>query len=248
MSQHPLRALPSCTIMAAVDPAMSKRCAQCSAAGFETCSALEQDTVKDLSVMMRTRRFGAQETVQNEGEPSTAIGIVQHGTAAAVKYTSEGRRQIVGFLEEGDLFGVTRDGFCVASIEAITDLCVRLFPRSAFEAAMERHRELPPEMMKIVVHDLAEANDHMVMLGRMSGRQRLAAFLLRLARRQGRFERGKLVINLVMTRNDIADYLGLSMENVSRGLGQLARDGIIHMPMPHKIVVEQCDRLEGAAA
>ncbi|MEM6664855.1 MAG: Crp/Fnr family transcriptional regulator [Pseudomonadota bacterium] len=241
------RDYPGCTIASAARGATDEPCPYCESPGTSDCAHLDEDIAQYLAQVVTRHDYQAREVVFSEGEEASAIGVINDGLAAVVKHTDDGRRQIVGFLTRGDLFGVSATDDYFASVETITAVKASLFPRSAFETAVEQHTRLAPQMIRSISHELSEAADHQVVLGRFTARERIAAFLVGLAQRKWRLEDRGDGLPLPMTRADIADYLGLSIEHVSRGFSQLVRDGIIGLTTPQKVKVLDRPGLERIA-
>ena len=239
--------LPSCTIEAALSDAREGRCARCFMKEFAECSAVDKEIAATLRRSIVEGRYAAQDTIVAEGDPVDQVGVVRSGIAAIVKYSEHGRRQICGFLEQGDVFGLASGEEHFANVEALTAVSACLFPRAVFDDAIKRHPKLAPELMRAVSNERMEAAEHELLLGQYSGRERLAAFLVRRAMRFGRSLNGPPEVVLETTRRDIGDYLGLSLENVSRGLNDFVRQGLIEMPNPRRIILKNARALESIA-
>jgi len=214
---------------------------------FGSCDAIDAPTAAYLDRHVSKRTFAAHETILCEGDDASTVGVVREGIAAVVKYSDNGRRQIIGFLEQGDVFGLSSQDVYFANVEALTEVGACLFPRIAFDEALLRHPELAPEMMRIVSNERVEAAEHELLLGQYNARERLAAFLIRRAERFGETAGGPCEIWLDTTRQDIGDYLGLSMENVSRGLNDMAKRGIVSMPTPRNVILNDMRELHKLA-
>ena len=247
MTRHLATQLPACTIDAVVVREGEAHCPSCLLREFGACNAIDTDTASHLNRHVVRKVFAAHETILAEGDEASTVGVIGEGVAAVVKYSDNGRRQIIGFLEAGDVFGLSSRETCFANIEALTKVKACLFPRNLFDEAMVRHPELTPELMRIVSNERVEAAEHELLLGQFSGRERLAAFLMRRADRFGKTVAGPCEIWLDTTRQDIGDYLGLSMENVSRGLNDMAKRGVISMPSPRKIILRDMQQLRRLA-
>lgn len=221
--------LPRCTIESAVGLEPEGRCPDCLSMAFENCKNVDTLTATKLRDLSRDKKFEKRAIVQSEGEPARTIGIVTDGLAAVVKHTEDGKRQIIGFLGKGDLFGISPDDAYFATIEAITKLNTCLFPKAEFEAVVAGHPQLSPELIKAVSHELAEAANHTVLLGQLTSKGRIAAYLCDRAERETVSRAQPRIISLEMTRSDLGDYLGISMEHVSRALRQLIDEGLIRI-------------------
>jgi CRP/FNR family transcriptional regulator len=163
------------------------------------------------------------------------------------KLLPDGRRQIVGFLLPGDFVGLSlneRYGFAADAIDRVT-AC--RFDRDAFAAFVDRKPHLLRRLHEAATHELTVAQDHMVLLGRRTADEKVADFLLTMRRRLRRLGAGSVTIPLPMTRQDLADYLGLTLETVSRVISKLARDKII-LVIPDGVRIMDPLRLERLGA
>ncbi len=185
--------------------------------------------------MATTRRLNAGETLFYEGDPAQHVFTITEGTLKLYKLLSDGRRQITGFLLPGDFLGLASSASYVSSAEAVTPLTICRFPRRQFMQLLEELPQLEKELLARASSELAEAQDRMLLLGRKTARERLASFLLRLADR--RRPCAPETIALSMSRADIADYLGLTIETVSRTFTSLKTDGIIGLADTHHFTV-----------
>ncbi len=171
-----------------------------------------------------------------EAEPSSYIYKVVSGAVRICKLMSDGRRQIGAFFLPGDLFGLESDDLHDFSAEAVGDCTVRLVKRAAVLAEAALQPRLVNQLWEQTMAHLKRAQHHILLLGRKNAQERIATFLLDMAARLSRT--GEM--DLPMPRQDIADYLGLTIETVSRTLTQLERDGLIAIPGSRRIVF--CNR------
>lgn len=187
-------------------------------------------------------------TLLYEGDEANFVYNVVGGTLRMSKLLADGRRQITGFLMAGDFLGFARDETYSYDAEAVeeTELC--RFPVRSFEAVCERFPHLEKRLLKEASNELAEAQDQMLLLGRQSPLERLAKFLLRLHDRMERMGQPTQPLRLSMTRSDIADYLGLTIETVSRCFTKLRKDGLIELPESQLVVFKAREALEDMTA
>jgi CRP/FNR family nitrogen fixation transcriptional regulator len=160
---------------------------------------------------------------------------------------SDGRRQIGAFYLPGDVFGMEPGEVHRFAAEAIADSSILIVKRSAFIIAARRNSGMVAELWTETMTHLQQAQEHMLVLGRKNAQERIATFLLEMARRLSK----QGAVELPMPRQDIADYLGLTIETVSRTLTQLERDGVIAMPASRRIVLRNqttLDRLNDTLA
>ncbi len=175
------------------------------------------------------RSFARGDELFGEGEPSEFFYKVVSGTVRTCKLLSDGRRQIDAFHLPGDVFGLESGEAHRFTAEAVDDTVVVAFRRSRFTSLMHDNPDFGDQLMSSMISSLDRAHDHMVLLGRKTAQEKLAAFLLDMADRlaQGSAKRDRF--DLPMQRTDIADHLGLTIETVSRMLTQMVRDGLIKL-------------------
>jgi CRP/FNR family nitrogen fixation transcriptional regulator len=177
------------------------------------------------------RSFARDEEVYAEGELSDGWYRVVSGTVRISKLLADGRRHIAEFCFAGDCFGLDTSGERVFSAEAIGDTIVMRYPHRATERLIDADPHLARRLRDLTLRDLAHTQTHMLLLGRMTAPERVASFLLELAERRD----AQRVLNVPMSRTDIANYLGLTIETVCRVLSGFKRGGMIAIPDPHRI-------------
>ncbi|TWA98396.1 helix-turn-helix domain-containing protein [Bradyrhizobium stylosanthis] len=168
-----------------------------------------------------TYRRGSE--IYGEKEPAEYIYQVKSGTVRSYKLLSDGRRQINAFHVPGDVFGLTYGGNHRFTAEAVADTTLRLIKRESLTAAAENDGTLTRDLLRMTTTNLRHAEDHMLLLGRKTSMERVAAFLIEMDRRLT----AAGILALPMPRRDIADYLGLTIETVSRSLSYLRELGVI---------------------
>lgn len=197
-------------------------------------SKLGNPSLDDVLNAMGTRvRYSRNAEIFGEDEPGEFVYKVVSGAVRLSKLMSDGRRQISAFYLPGDIFGIETEDLHLFSAEAVGDSDLMIVKRVPFLAEIIRHPDLSAQLWTHAMHHLRRAQHHMLLLGRKNAQERIAAFLLELAERLS----CKGDITLPMSRQDIADYLGLTIETVSRTLTQLERDGLIGIPVSRQIVL-----------
>jgi CRP/FNR family nitrogen fixation transcriptional regulator len=194
------------------------------------------DALVALEQIGARRSFVRDDEIYAEGDRSDCWYKVVSGTVRICKLMADGRRHIAEFFFAGDCFGLDGEGERVFSAEAVADVIVMRYPRAATERLIDERPHLARRMYNMTLRNLARAQTRMLLLGRMTAPERVASFLLELSERR---DVGR-VLDLAMSRHDIADYLGLTIETVCRVLSAFKRDGAIAIPTPHRI--ELCDR------
>lgn len=233
-----------------VAAAAAASCAACPVRHLGVCDALSDAEINKLNAIMTDVRYAPGQSIIQDGDPADWVYIITAGHLKLYKLLIDGRRQITGFLAPGDIAGIYADDTYSYSAEAIGQVALCRIPRKKMNALSRELPGLPHRMLSMVSHDLAEAQSHLLLLGRKNARERLSSFLLAFAGRRDQSAHapsGALRINLPMTRADIADYLGVTIETVSRAISELKRDGIIVLRHRNLIEIPSLERLECAA-
>ncbi|HUO90574.1 MAG TPA: helix-turn-helix domain-containing protein [Rhizomicrobium sp.] len=189
--------------------------------------------------------FNRNNTIFSEGDDARFAYKVISGGVRLCKMMADGRRQIAEFALPGDYFGFDWLEQHALTAEALVDTTVACYSRSRLDRLGEEDSQVRAELFSTLRHDLWAAQNHLVILGRQSARERVASFLLQLMARRRNAERR--TVSVPMTRQDIADYLGLTIETVCRVLTSLKRDGIIDIPNRQEITVRNENALRNAA-
>ncbi|MEO1017063.1 MAG: helix-turn-helix domain-containing protein [Pseudomonadota bacterium] len=214
--------------------ALKRRCAGCWARELTICGDLSEAELAGLTHMTHGRHLHAGTPLFHEGDPVTAVFTVTQGMLKLYKLF-DGRRQVIGFACPGQFLGLASgDAHCFGA-EAINDVEICSFPKEQFQASLERFPKLAGVLLDRARDELAGAYDQMLLLGRKTARERVASLLLSLSDRDGRGPTN--VISLPMTRNDIADYLGLTVETVSRVFTTLRKQKMVRMSQANLVEI-----------
>jgi CRP/FNR family transcriptional regulator, nitrogen fixation regulation protein len=184
--------------------------------------------------------FSRNHEIYAEGDSADCWYKVVSGTVRVCKLLADGRRHIAEFCFSGDCFGIEGSGERRYSAEAVDDVIVMRFQRKASERLIDQNPALARVLRDTMLRDLANAHGRTLLLGRMTAPERVATFLLEMFERRDRTK----ALDLPMSRNDIADYLGLTIETVCRTLSAFKREGVIAIPNPHRIELLDRDALE----
>jgi CRP/FNR family nitrogen fixation transcriptional regulator len=179
-------------------------------------------------------RYARNEEIFGEGDPADFVYVIRSGTVRLCRLLSDGRRQIGAFCFAGDSFGLELGDEHRLAAEAVTDCEIVAMPRQTVFRRAERNPGYARQLWGQAATDLAEARDHMLLLGRQTAMERIASFLLSMAARNHDGE----IIALPMTRQDIADYLGLTIETVSRTLSRLEAHGVLELTTARNIALK----------
>lgn len=191
-----------------------------------------------------TESVAPQDVLFLEGDEAVSLFDVVHGVIRLCRLLPDGRRSITGFAFPGSILGLSVRGSYAYTAEAITPCEIRRCARSAVTRLLDTRSDFRHRLLSIVSDELCAAQDQMVLLGRKTAPERIVSFLLWIASKsQGDGKR----VDLPMSRTDIADYLGLTTETVSRELTKLKQAGLIAMPTPHHIELLRRDALDEIA-
>ena len=180
--------------------------------------------------------FKQNTEIYGEEEPAEYFYQVVSGAVRTYKLLGDGRRQIGAFHLPGDVFGLEASENHHFSAEAVADSSIRIAKHSAVMAMAARDHDLSTELWTRTANNLERAQDHMLLLGRKNAEERVASFLLQMADR----ESVESTVELPMSRQDIADYLGLTIETVSRTFTRLEDEATIELPSSRR--VQLCNR------
>jgi CRP/FNR family transcriptional regulator, anaerobic regulatory protein len=222
-------------------------CDRCTVKKYSACAALNADEQKRLTAIMSTVEIAADHAIFDEASPAEHVYTVTDGAVKIYKLLSDGRRQVTGFLFPGDFLGLTHNESYAYSAEALLATRLCRFPRKKLEALLDELPKLEQRLLGMASHELAAAQDQMVLLGRKSARERLISFLLLLSSEATRRDQPENPVNLPMNRHDIADYLGLTIETVSRTFTQLKTQGLIELLDDKKVRLANPQRLRAIA-
>lgn len=223
-------------------------CETCPVRPITICRGLDADTLAGLRSLGTMQRLQPEQSVFHEGDPARRVFMVTHGALKLYTLLADGRRQVTGFMFPGDFLGISVDEEYAFTVEALEPSELWWFSREAFDRFLSEHSQVERELYRMAAHELAAAQRQMVLLGRKAAAERLASFFLSLLERTERVsgvpERS---FDLPMTRIDIADYLGLTKETVSRMLAHLRSRGLIRLQTQNRIEVIDREGLRAMA-
>jgi CRP-like cAMP-binding protein len=191
-------------------------------------------------------RFARNATIFSENDAARFSYKVVKGAVRLSKVMLDGRRQIAQFLLPGDLFALDCGEEYPLTAEALTEVTLVCYPRAHIERLSDDVPEVRRALMLSLRRELSAAQHHLMMLGRQTAKERMASFLLLMAKRPGVEDRNR--VEFPMGRQDIADYLGLTIETVCRALTELKKSGVVSLPDRHQAVIRNFEALETIAA
>jgi CRP/FNR family transcriptional regulator len=215
------------------------------------CSSLNASELEVLNKFGRRVPVHRGQTLMWEGDDSSLVANVIDGVLKLSTSTADGREQIVGVVYPSDFIGRPFGSTTQHSVTALCDSQVCLFTRSAFDEFARSHPELEHRLLQRTLTELDRARHWMLLLGRKSAGERVATFLLEMATRlvdascsgPDRIER----FELPLTRQQMADLLGLTIETVSRQLTRLRQAGVIDLPDRRTVVILDHEAMEAEA-
>lgn len=234
-----LRSLP-------IDCAQQRRenaCDSCRARALSVCGSLDDAGLERLDSLAEHVTLGAGDVLMRQGDAAGHVFNITSGSVRVFKLLGDGRRQIIGFLFAGDVLGLASAEAYLFSAEAVEPTTACRFRRSEYRALIRDLPTLETALLDRATHELAAAQNQMVLLGRKTALERVASFLLDLPAQDPARPGPVDHIHLPMTRSEIADYLGLTIETVSRALTRLKTEGVIRLVSLNDILVERSDRL-----
>lgn len=229
------------------------QCDHCMVRHRAICRALGADDLSRLNKIARHKKYRAGETIFFENDEINYFGNVISGVVKLGKLLPDGRQQIVGLQFASDFLGRAFKGSATCHAEAATDVELCIFPRKPFETLLGDIHDLEDQLFANTLDELDAARDWLLLLGRQSAREKVARFLLMIARRipnigcGADMEVDAIRFNLPLSRADMADFLGLTIETVSRQITRLKTDGLIEVEQNRTITVPSVSRLETAS-
>lgn len=226
-----------------------RRCLVCDVREKSVCNAIDDDDLAVLAQASKTLSFPPSTTLVEEGAPATAFFNVTGGTVKLFKSLPDGRRQITGFADVGHFLGLTNAGFYSFGAETVDAVTVCRFSRNRLESLLTDYPQFERRLLAGIADELAGAQDQMLLLGRKTARERVASFLLSRTIQSPCHKKqdDTPLVSLPMTRVDIADFLGLTIETVSRTISALRREGLIAGTDHHGIRILAPIQLESLA-
>ena len=205
------------------------KCSDCPIRHRAVCAKCDTDELDILSSMKTYRTFKAGAPILWRSEELKYVASVVDGVATLSKTLEDGRTQMVGLLLPSDFIGRPGRSEIEFDVTAVTDVTLCCFERKPFEKLVTETPHIAQRLMEIALDELDAARDWMLLLGRKTAREKIATFIQMLVRRtllEG-LDGTQFQLALPMTREEIANYLGLTLETVSRQFNALKKDGII---------------------
>ena len=225
----------------------AKECSSCPIRHRAVCARCEADELEQLEQIKFYRSYEAGQPVLWAGDQMEFVASVVSGIASLSQTMEDGRTQMVGLLLPSDFIG--RPGRDVAPFDvvAVSDLTICCFRKRPFEALMVSTPHIGARLLEMTLDELDSAREWMLVLGRKTAREKIASLLAILARRDAALKKTVAVdgmtFDLPLTREAMADYLGLTLETVSRQISALKKSGVIVLEGKRKVIVPDLEAL-----
>lgn len=203
------------------------KCETCRVRTLSLCGAILPSELTELDELSSQIMFDANSTLFDQDEPAGMVFNIIAGAVRLSRISTDGRRQIVGFALPGDFLGLSMTDRTLYSAETMAPARACRFPRRAFSALLDRKPDLLKRLHTMASHELSLARDQMIILSRNTVEQRMAIFILTMRDRWQRVLGECVHVPLPMTRRDIGDFLGMTMETASRQMTKFAREALI---------------------
>ncbi|HEX2803799.1 MAG TPA: helix-turn-helix domain-containing protein [Sphingomicrobium sp.] len=219
-------------------------CFGCPVRDLAICGTLDGDQLKEFRRLGCCMALSSGQSLFSQGDSAASVFTVTEGILKSYRILPDGRRQVTGFHMAGDFVGNVVGDVHEVTAEAVKDCRVCAFPVRRFENFVEDHPPMERELYIAAARQLAQAHEQMVLLGRMTAIERIASFFLALSDRS----QGADMVDLPMSRSDIADYLGLTKETISRVLSELKGSRMIRLQAIDRIQILDRPRLKQIAS
>lgn len=212
-------------------PSIKLECGDCPIRYRAVCSRCETDELDELNKIKSYKSYEAGQTIVWAGDELQFVGSVVTGVASLSQTMEDGRRQMVGLLLPSDFVGRPGREIAPFDVMAATDVTLCRFRKTPFEKLMSSTPHVATRLLEMTLDELDAAREWMLLLGRKTAREKIASLLAIIARRDSRLHlvnaAGKVQFELPLSREAMADYLGLTLETVSRQMSALKREGLI---------------------
>lgn len=238
------------TISPLPDFHISRFCETCPVRNHAICSVLGKQGSHVLSDIMHHKTYARGETLWADADEAHVIAIIIKGAVKLYKLMADGRQQIVGLLFPSDCVGRPYSEEQQTYAEAVNEVEICCFPRQKFENVLEQHPELEHILFERTMNDLDRARNWMLALGRMTAIEKIASFISEVETKTNLTKcahnqppPSRQIVEVPLSRAEIADCLGLTTETVSRNITTLKVRGVIKLLDPHTVEIVDRDAL-----
>ncbi|CRL12903.1 transcriptional regulator FnrL [Phaeobacter italicus] len=222
-------------------------CGDCPIRHRAVCARCDSDELEALDAIKYYRTYDAGQSITWSGDRMDFVGSVVSGIATLTQTMEDGRTQMVGLLLPSDFVGRPGRDTAAYNVVATSTVVMCCFRRKPFEDLMSRTPHIAHRLLEMTLDELDAAREWMLVLGRKTAREKIASLLSILARRDASLrpekDSNRRVFDLPLTREAMADYLGLTLETVSRQVSALRKDGVIELEGKRHVTVPDMGRL-----
>lgn len=226
---------------------LETKCADCPIRHRAVCASCETEELAALEAMKYYRNYEAGQTICWAGDEMPFVASVVRGIATLSQTLEDGRTQMVGLLMASDFIGRPGRATSTYDVTAISDVTLCCFRRRPFEKMMVTTPRVSERLLEMTLDELDAAREWLLILGRKTAREKIASLLTIIARREAAIGMvpvlGQIAVNLPLTREAMADYLGLTLETVSRQISALKSEGVISLDGKRRILIPNFNRL-----
>ncbi len=227
--------------------ALPMKCEECPIRHRAVCARCESDELSELEGLKYYRTVAPGQTIVWSGDKMDFVGSLVSGIATLSQTMEDGRTQMVGLLLPSDFVGRPGRNEAAYDVVATTEVVLCCFRKRPFEELMLRTPRIGQRLLEMTLDELDAAREWMLLLGRKTAREKIATLLAIIVRRDATLQlataEGGVEFDLPLTREAMADYLGLTLETVSRQVSALKRDGVIVLHGKRRIVIPDFARL-----
>ena len=224
-----------------------KSCTDCPIRHRAVCARCEPDELQQLEQIKYYRSFDPGQNILWSGDRMDFVASVVTGVATLTQTMEDGRTQMVGLLLPSDFVGRPGREYAPYNVTAVSPVTVCCFRRRPFEEMLTTTPHIGQRLLEMALDELDAAREWMLLLGRKTAREKIASLMAIIARRDSaaktRMSDDRIQIDLPLTREAMADYLGLTLETESRQISALKRDGIIHLEGKRLVTIPSVARL-----
>lgn len=222
-------------------------CRTCPIRYRAVCAHCECDDLARLERTKYEKTYAAGQVIVWAGDKMEFVASIIDGVATLTQTLEDGRTQMVGLLMPSDFLGRPGRRTAAYTVTAISELTLCCFRKQPFEQMMRDNPRIPSRLLEMTLDELDAAREWLLVLGRKSAREKIASFLAIIARRKAALDNvapgGQMRLNLPLTREAMADYLGLTIETVSRQMTGLKRDGLIELEGKRSVILSDFEQL-----
>ena len=222
---------------------LATRCASCKVRPYSFCRCLKEEELRYFAGISLEKKFTNKQNIFIQADEGKRLYNITEGNVKIFQLLQDGRIQIIGFLYPGDFFGSYKKGKYNYSAQAIGDVVVCEFKEDVLNNHMDENPALSRELLNMTTNELVLAQDRIKVLGKLTATERIASFIQNISKQRARIKWQDNPISLPMSRQDIADYLGLTIATVSREITNLKISSVIKMITTNQIYINDKTKL-----